>query len=84
MDKLHRRSQPDLMIALIATEFRRRQGENRAKPFAPRLDQMRGKLGNARRIFGSHAFPDHAIYGFKLRRNKRGKAREGILFRAIA
>jgi hypothetical protein len=47
VDELHRRRQPQVMLALVAAEPRRRERQERPQPLAAGLDQMRRDLRDA-------------------------------------
>ena len=61
MDELHRCGQMDVIGPAIAAELRRRQRQHRPQPLAAGLDQMRGDLGDARRVARGHAFADQIV-----------------------
>jgi hypothetical protein len=61
VDELHRRGQMDVTGPVIAAQPRRGEGQQRAQPLAARPDQMRGDLGDARRVLGRHALADQRV-----------------------
>ena len=62
MDELHRRRQPQVVLALVAAEPRRREREQRPEPLAARLDQMRRHLRDARGVLARHPGADQRVH----------------------
>jgi len=50
VDEFDRGGQMDVIGAIVATQFRRRQCQHRAQAFAAGLDQMGGDFGDARGV----------------------------------
>ena len=78
VNELHRRRQPHLMVAVIAPHLRRGEGQDRAQPFAPRLNQVRRQFRNARRMLRLHPLPDRLVHRLKLRRDQGCQAGKGV------
>ena len=61
MDELDRRREPQVVLARVAAEPRRRERQQRPQPLAAGLDQMRGHLGDARGVLARHAVADQRV-----------------------